>query len=160
MDRRKHSQKDDPQKAKKVIISWLAHHDPKANDFNDHVVYIFNHAICIGCFAFILGTTIALILGNLFYNYIMNFFSLPIILTVFFICWIPSIFQYSIQIIRKKPLKNRTIKFLTRFLYPLGSIIFIFKSPLWGFGLAIPAGYFIIYIRKLKEKTLLSQTNT
>jgi len=150
-----HNQKGDPQRDKKVIISWLAHHDPKANDFNDHVIYIFNHAICIGCFAFILGVTVGLILGNLFYNYITNFFSLSIILTVFFICWIPSIFQYSIQIIRKKSLTNRTIKFLTRFLYPLGSIIFIFKSPLWGFGLAIPAGYFIIYIRKLKEKTIV-----
>ena len=39
-----------PQKDKKVIVSWLAHHDPKRNDFNDHVMYIFNHAICIGCF--------------------------------------------------------------------------------------------------------------
>ncbi|MHA1985681.1 MAG: hypothetical protein ACW98D_03485 [Promethearchaeota archaeon] len=151
------SQKDDPQKDKKVIIPWLAHHDPNRNDFNDHVMYIFNHAICIGCFAFILGTTIALLLGNLFYNSIINFFSLQLILTFFFICWIPSIIQYSIQIIRKKPLKNRTIKFLSRFLYPLGSIIFIFKSPLWGFGLAIPAGYIILYIRKVKEKSLPSE---
>jgi len=151
------NQKGDPQRDKKVIISWLAHHDPKRNDFNDHVMYIFDRAICIGCSAFILGTTIALLLGNLFYNYIVNFFSLPITLTFFFICWIPSIFQYSIQIIRIKPMKNRTVKFLTRFLYPLGSIIFIFKSPFWGFGLAIPAGYFILYIRKVKEKSLASE---
>ncbi len=147
-------QRDYPQKDKKVIISWLAHHDPKRNDFNDHVIYVVNHAICIGCFAFFLGTVVALILSNLFYNYIINFFSLPIILMFFFICWTPSILQYSIQIMRKKPFKNRTIKFLIRFLYPVGSIIFIFKSPLWGFGLAVPAGYFILYIRKLKDKTL------
>ncbi|MHA1932368.1 MAG: hypothetical protein ACW96X_07490 [Promethearchaeota archaeon] len=150
-----HNQEDDPQRDNKVIISWLAHHNPKRNDFDDHVIYIFNHAICIGCSAFILGTTAALILGNLFYNYIIYFFSLPIILIVFFICWIPSILQYSIQIIRKKPFKNRAMKFLIRFLYPLGSIIFIFKSPLWGFGIAVPAGYFIIYIRKLKDKSLV-----
>jgi len=73
---------------------------------------------------------------------------------VFLIGWIPSIFQYGIQIIRKKPLKNRIIKFTCRFLYPVGSIIFIFKSPIWGFALAIPAGYVIIYIRKIKNKTL------
>ena len=149
-----YSQKDDPQKDKKVIIPWLAHHDPERNDFNEHVIYIFNRAICLGCFAFILSTIVALILGNLFYNYITYFLSLPIILTFFFICWIPSIFQYTIQIVRKKPFRNRTVKFLTRFLYPLGSIFFIFKSPLWGFGLAIPAGYFIIYIRKFKDKSL------
>ncbi len=148
------SQKDDPQQDKKVVISWLAHHNSKRNDFNEHIIYIFNHAICLGCFAFFLGTTVALILGNLFYNYIIYFFSLPIILIFFFICWIPSILQYSFQILRKKPLKNRTIKFLTRFLYPLGSIIFIFKSPIWGFGIAVPAGYFILYIRKVKEKTI------
>lgn len=152
-----YDQKDDSQSDKKVIISWLAHHDPKRNNFNDHVIYIFNRAICLGCLAFILGTTVALILGNLFYNYIINFFSLPIIFLFFFICWIPSIIQYSIQILRKKPLKNRTIKFLIRFLYPVGSIIFIFKSLLWGFGLAVPAGYFILYIRSLKEKSLANE---
>jgi len=152
-----HNQKVEYEKDKKLVIPWLAHHDPKRNDFDEHVIYIFSHAICLGCFAFILGTTIALILGNLFYNYITYFFSLPIILTFFFICWIPSILQYSLQILRKKPIKNRLIKFLTRFLYPLGSIIFIFKSPLWGFGLAIPAGYFILFIRKIKEKSLFNE---
>ncbi len=149
------SQKTAPHKEKKVIIPWLAHHNPEREEFSDHVFYIFNHAICIGCFAFILGTTVALILGNLFYSYIYNFFSLPIILMFFFICWIPSILQYSIQILRKKPFKNRIIKFLIRFLYPLGSIIFIFKSPLLGFGLAVPAGYFILYIRRVKERVLV-----
>jgi hypothetical protein len=54
----------------------------------------------------------------------------------------------------KKPLKNRAIKFLIRFLYPVGSIIFIFSSPLWGFLLAVPAGYAIVLIRKVKNKSL------
>ncbi|MHA2182128.1 MAG: hypothetical protein ACXAAH_11980, partial [Promethearchaeota archaeon] len=90
-------------------------------------------------------------------NFITFFFSLPIILTVFFICWIPSLLQYSIQIIRRRPLNNRAMKFLIRFLYPLGSIIFIFKSPLLGFVIAVPAGYFIVYIRKLKDKSLVNE---
>ncbi|MHA2009387.1 MAG: hypothetical protein ACW99E_20650, partial [Promethearchaeota archaeon] len=63
-------------------------------------------------------------------------------------------FQYLIQIIRKKPLKNRQIKFLIRFLYPLGSLVFIFKSPIWGLIVSIPAGYLIIYVRKIKIKNL------
>ncbi len=149
-----YDQNDDPQKGNRVIIPWLTHHDPKRNDFNNHVIYIFKYAVCLGCSAFILGTILALILGNLFYSYIINSFGLGVILSIFFICWIPSIFQYSVQIMRKKPIRNRTIKFTIRFLYPIGSIILIFKSPLLGFGLAIPAGYFILYIRKLKDKTL------
>ncbi|MFW9829862.1 MAG: hypothetical protein ACFFEY_20000, partial [Candidatus Thorarchaeota archaeon] len=69
-------------------------------------------------------------------------------------CWIPSIFQYLIQILKKKPLRNRALKFIIRFLYSIGSILFIFRSPLWGFSLSIPAGYLIIYIRKIKKKKL------
>jgi len=147
------NQKNSIQKDKKVI-DWLAHHDPNRDDFNDHVFYIFNYAVCIGCFAFLLGATIALIIGNIFYYYIVNFISLSIILMFFFIGWIPSIFQYGIQILRKKPLKNRIVKFTCRFLYPVGSIIFIFKSPIWGLAISIPAGYVIIFIRKIKNKTL------
>ncbi|MFX0141556.1 MAG: hypothetical protein ACFFDN_48410 [Candidatus Hodarchaeota archaeon] len=146
--------KDAHQKDEKVILNWLAHHNPMREDFDDHVFYIFNHAICIGCSAFILGGILALLVGNIFYYYIINFINLPIILMIFFFCMIPSIFQYLIQIIRKKPLRNRAIKFLIRFLYPVGSIIFIFHSPLWGFSLSIPAGYLIIYIRKIKNRVL------
>ena len=40
-------------KDKRIILNWLAHHDPERDDFEDHVFYIFNHAICIGCFAFL-----------------------------------------------------------------------------------------------------------
>lgn len=147
-------QKGELRKDKRIIHTWLAHHDPERDDFNDHVFYIFSYAVCIGCFAFLLGVTIALIIGNIFYYFIVNFISLPLIFLVFFLCWFPSIFQYSIQIARKRPLRNRAIKFLIRFLYPIGSIVFIFRSPLWGFGLSIPAGYLIIYIRKIKKKTL------
>lgn len=153
-----HNQKEDPQEGKK-IIHWLAHHNPKREDFNDHVFYIFNYAVCIGCFAFALGAAVALIIGNVFYYYIVNFINLLIFLMIFLICWIPSIFQYAIQIITKKPLKNRTIKFICRVLYPIGSILLIFKSPLWGFLISIPAGYLIIIIRKKKNKTLISQCN-
>ena len=99
------NQKDKRQNDKKVIINWLAHHNPNRNDFDDHVIYIFNHAICLGCFAFLLGATVALIIGNVFYFYIINFISLPLILMFFLLCWIPSIFQYLIQIIRNKPFK-------------------------------------------------------
>lgn len=152
-----HHQKNDPQKDKRVIINWLAHHNPNLEDFDDHVFYIFNHAVCIGCFAFLVGATFALIISNLFYYYIANFISLSIILMIFFICWIPSIFQYLIQIIRKKPLTNRIIKFICRFLYPIGSIIFIFKSPILGLIIAIPAGYVIIFIRIIKNKTLIAK---
>ena len=151
-----HHQKDDLQKDKK-IIHWLAHHNPKRDDFGDHVFYIFNYAVCIGCFAFALGAAVALIIGNVFYYYIVNFISLPIFLIIFLICWSPSIFQYAIQIIIKKSLKNRAIKFLCRVLYPIGSILLIFKSPLWGFLISIPAGYLIIIIRKIKNKTLISK---
>jgi len=137
-----------------IVIHWLAHHNPERDDFNHHVFYLFNHAFCIGCFSFLLGVIVSLITANLFYYTIISFLSFPIVLTMFFICWIPSIFQYSIQIMTKKPLKNRAIKFLIRFLYPMGSIIFIFSSPLWGFLLAVPAGYAIVLIRKVKNKSL------
>ena len=138
-----------------IIIRWLAHHNPNRADFNNHVLYLFNRAVCLGCFSFLLGVIVALIAGNLFYSYIVRFLSFPIALTIFLICWIPSILQYSIQFMVKKPLNNRAIKFLTRFLYPIGSIIFIFNSPLWGFLISVPAGYSIAYIRKLKIKRLV-----
>ncbi len=137
-----------------IIIRWLAHHDPKRANFNNHVLYLFNRAVCIGCFSFLLGAIVALVIGNLFYLYIVRFLSFPMALTMFLICWLPSIVQYLIQIVVKKPLNNRAIKFLTRFLYPIGSIIFIFASPIWGFLLAVPAGYGIILIRKVKNKRL------
>ena len=139
---------------KSIVIHWLAHHNPERGDFNNHVFYLFNRAICIGCLSFLLGVIAALITGNLFYSYIVSLISFPIVLAMFFICWIPSILQYSIQIVTKKPLKNRAIKFLIRFLYPIGSIIFIFHSPLWGFLLAVPAGYAIVLIRKVKNRSL------
>jgi uncharacterized membrane protein len=144
---------------KRKIINWLAHHNPNRRDFNDHVIYIFNYAICIGCFSFFLGVTVALILGNLFYYYIVNFINLPIVITTFFLFWIPSIIQYLMQYITMKPISNRKIKFLTRFLYPIGSILFIFKSPLLGFLLSVPAGLLIVFIRKryLKKKIRLRQ---
>lgn len=142
-------QKEDPQKDKKIIISWLAHHNPNRHDFNDHVIYIFNRAICIGCFSFGLGAVVALILCNIFYFYIINFISLPIILIIFLFCWIPSILQYLMQTVRNKSFKNRRIKFICRFLYPIGSIILIFKTPFWGLGISITAGYMIIVIRKI-----------
>lgn len=148
------SQKDDLQKEERIIIRWLAHHNPNRDDFDDHVLYLFNYAICLGCFSFGLGLTIGLFIGNVFYFFIVNSINLSIILLIFISCWSPSIFQYSIQIIRKKPLKNRGIKFFIRFLYPIGSVMFIFKSPLWGLGISITAGYLIIFIRKYKEKAL------
>ena len=137
-----------------IFIRWLAHHNQERTDFNSHVLYLFNHAVCLGCFSFLLGAIVALITSNLFYSYVVHFLSFPMALTMFLICWLPSILQYSIQIVAKKPLNNRAIKFLTRFLYPIGSIIFIFKSPIWGFLLAVPAGYGIILIRKVKNKRL------
>jgi len=137
-----------------IFIRWLAHHNQERTDFNSHVLYLFNHAVCLGCFSFLLGAIVALITGNLFYSYVVHFLSFPMALTMFLICWLPSILQYSIQIVAKKPLNNRAIKFLTRFLYPIGSIIFIFNSPIWGFLLAVPAGYGIVLIRKVKNKSL------
>lgn len=147
-------QKQNFRKDNKIIINWLAHHNPNRKDFDDHVIYIFNRAFCIGCFAFALGAVIALIFCNIFYFYIINFISLPIIILIFLICWVPSIVQYSIQIIRSKPFKNRKIKFISRFLYPIGSIILIFKTPFWGLGISILAGYLIIVIRKMFYKKL------
>ena len=141
--------KDFSQKENKIIISWLAHHNPNRKDFDDHVIYIYNRAVCIGCFSFALGAIIALIFCNIFYFYIINFISLPIILSIFLTCWIPSILQYLLQIVRNKPFKNRKIKFLSRFLYPVGSIVLIFKTPFWGLGISIMAGYMIIVIRKI-----------
>jgi hypothetical protein len=139
----------------RIIIHSLAHHNPNRVDFEHHVFYLFNYAFCIGCFAFLMGTTLALILGNVFYYHIVNLIDLSLILTLFIFSWIPSIFQYSIQIFLRKPLKNRGLKFLIRFLYPLGSIIFIFKNPILGLSLVIPAGLLIIYIRKVKERMLI-----
>ena len=149
--------KDDIHKDKRIIINWLAHHNPNRIDFDDHVFYIFNYAICIGCFSFFLGTVVALLLGNIFYYYIINFVSLPIIIIIFFLGWLPSIFQYLIQIIKNKPLRNRKLKFLFRFLYPVGCIIFIFKSPLWGFALSIPTGLLIVVIRKRYYKNKIKK---
>ncbi|MHA1240629.1 MAG: hypothetical protein ACTSQU_07515 [Promethearchaeota archaeon] len=137
-----------------IIIRWLAHHNQERADFNSHILYLFNHAVCLGCFSFLLGAIVGLITGNLFYSYIASFLSFPIAFSIFLICWLPSIFQYSIQILAKKPINNRAVKFLTRFLYPIGSIVFIFTSPIWGFLLAVPAGYGIVLIRKVKIKSL------
>ena len=83
-------QKQKYYKDEKVIIHWLAHHNPMREDFNNHVFYIFNHAICIGCFAFLLGGIIGLLIGNLFYSYIINFINFPIILITFCFCLILS----------------------------------------------------------------------
>jgi uncharacterized membrane protein len=151
------NQNNDPKSEKRVIINWLAHHNPNRRDFNEHVIYIFNYAVCIGCFSFYLGITVALILGNLFYYYIVNFISVPLVVIIFFLCWIPSIIQYSMQYLTMKPVRNRKVKFITRFFYPIGSILFIFKSPLLGFLVSIPAGFLIIFIRKryLKKKRRL-----
>lgn len=151
------TQKEDPQTNKRIIIPWLAHHNPNRRDFNDHVLYIFNRAICIGCFSFGVGAIVALIFCNIFYFYIVNFISLPIVITIFLLCWIPSILQYSIQILRKKPFKNRKVKFLSRFLYPIGSIILIFKTPFWGLAISIAAGYMIIVIRKIFYKKRITK---
>ena len=148
-------QKERIKKNGRIIIHSLAHHNPEHVDFGDHVFYLFNHALCIGCFAFLLGTVVALILGNIFYFSIVYFIDLPIVILFFVFCWISSILQYSLQIIKKRALKNRLIKFIIRFLYPLGSIILIFKFPILGFILAIPAGYLIIYIRKIKNRILM-----
>ena len=141
----------------KIIINWLAHHNPDREEFNYHIFYIFKYAVCIGCFAFVLGAITALIICNLFYTYIVNIIGFPLILIFFFICWIPSILQYSIQIATKKSFRNRGIKFLCRFLFPIGGILLIFKSPLLGFSISIPAGYFIVFIRKFKNKTLMNK---
>jgi len=151
-------QTTDNQVNNRIFLKWLAHHNPKRKDFHDHVLYLFNYAICLGCSAFIFGLIVGLTIGNIFYEIIVNVISLPFILLIFFIGWLPSIFQYTIQITRKKPQKNRTVKFLIRFIYPVGSIIFIFKSPLWGLGLSIIAGYLIMYIRNVKNK-ILKQVN-
>jgi len=139
---------------KPIIIRRLAHHDPKRADFNKHVLYLFNYAVCLGCFSFLLGAIVGLVTGNLFYSYIASFLSFPMAFSIFLICWLPSIFQYLIQIVVKKPVNNRAVKFLTRFLYPIGSIVFIFASPIWGFLIAVPAGYGIVLIRKVKNKRL------
>jgi hypothetical protein len=148
------TQEQIPEKDNKIIIRWLAHHNPQREDFENHVFYVLNRAFCIGCFSFVFGVTIALIIGNLFYYQILIFLSLPSVLIIFFSCWIPSILQYLAQIVNNTPLKNRMIKFIIRFLYPMGSIILIFRYPLLGFAMAIPAGYFIVYIRKIKNKKL------
>jgi hypothetical protein len=141
----------------KIIINWLAHHNPNREDFEDHIFYIFKYAVCIGCFAFVVGAILALILCNIFYSYIINIISFTLILAIFFICWIPSILQYSIQIVTKKAFKNRVIKFICRFIFPIGGIFLIFKAPLLGFGISIPAGYFIVFIRKIKNKALTNK---
>ena len=148
------NEQEEIEKKEKVIIHSLAHHDPEREDFGDHVFYLFNHAFCIGCFSFLFGTVIGLILSNIFFYIIINFIDFSYILILFILCWITSIFQYSLQILRKSPLKNRLIKFSTRFIFPIGGIILIFKSPLLGFPCIFIAGYLIIYIRKIKERIL------
>jgi len=52
-----------------IIIRWLAHHNQERADFNSHILYLFNHAVCLGCFSFLLGAIVGLITGNLFYSY-------------------------------------------------------------------------------------------
>lgn len=148
------NKKEVAEKNGRVIIYRFAHHNPEREDFGDHVFYFFNHALCIGCFSFLFGTVIALIISNIFYYYIAYFIDFSFIIMLFICCWIASILQYSIQILKKRALKNRIIKFTTRFLFPIGSIILIFKSPLLGFACTLIAGYLIICLRKIKEKTL------
>jgi hypothetical protein len=148
------NKKEVTEKNGKGVIYRFAHHNPEREDFGDHVFYLFNHALCIGCFSFLFGTVIALIISNIFYYYIANFIDFSFIITFFIFCWIASILQYSIQILKKQALKNRIIKFTTRFLFPIGSIVLIFKSPLFGLGCTLIAGYLIIYIRKIKERIL------
>lgn len=70
----------------RIIIRQLAHHNQERADFNNHVIYIFNRAVCLGCFSFLLGAIVALIAGNLFYSYIVRFLSFPMALTLFLIC--------------------------------------------------------------------------
>jgi hypothetical protein len=142
------------ERSRRVIIHSLAHHNPEREDFGDHVFYLFNHALCIGCFSFLFGTIIGLILSNTFFTFIVNFIDFSFIMTFFIFCWIASIFQYSFQILKKRPVKNRIIKFSTRFIFSIGGIILIFKSPLLGFACILIAGYLIIYIRKIKERVL------
>ena len=72
-------QDDRVEKNGRIIIHRLAHHNPEREDFEDHVFYMFNHAFCIGCFAFLFGVIIALIISNLFYFFIVNFIDLSII---------------------------------------------------------------------------------
>ena len=142
------------ERSRRVIIQSLAHHNPEREDFGDHVFYLFNHALCIGCFSFLFGTIAGLILSNIFFYFIVNFIDFSFIMTFFILCWITSIFQYSFQILKKRPVKNRILKFSTRFVFPIGGIILIFKSPLFGLACTVLAGYLIIYIRKKKEKIL------
>ena len=62
--------KDNPQHNNKIIIHWLAHHNPKREDFDEHVFYILKYAVCIGCLAFAISVTVALIISNLFYYHL------------------------------------------------------------------------------------------
>lgn len=110
-----HSQKGELQKDKRIIINWLAHHDPKRDDFNDHVFYIFNYAVCIGCFAFLMGATFSLIIGNIFYYFIVNFISLPIIFLVFFLCWAPVNFSIFDTNNTKKTIEKSSNKIFNSF---------------------------------------------
>jgi hypothetical protein len=142
------------ERSRRVIIHSLAHHSPEREDFGDHVFYLFNHALCIGCFSFLFGTIVGLILSNIFFYFIINFIDFSVIMTLFIFSWMASILQYSFQILKKTPVKNRIIKFSTRFVFPIGGIILIFKSPLLGLACTVLAGYLIIYIRKKKERIL------
>jgi len=99
---------------------------------------------------------ILLISAIIFQWWLVAGIILPILI-IFFLGWLPSIFQYLIQIIKNKPLRNRKLKFLFRFLYPVGCIIFIFKSPLWGFALSIPTGLLIVVIRKRYYKNKIKK---
>ncbi len=136
----------------RIIIKQLAHHDPNKEDFEKHVIFIFNRAVCLGCFAFYSGIIIALVLCNIFYSYIKYFLSIEVIFLIFISSWMPSIFQYLIQALKKKAIFSRKVKFFTRFLYPIGSILLIFKSMLIGFIVAIPGGLLILLVRKLYYK--------
>lgn len=140
----------------KKTVKWLTHHSIQEEDFNAHVIYLFHYAICIGCFSFYLSVGISLIMVNLFYSVIVRVISEQIAILIFLLCWCPSIIQYWIQYISLKPFKNKKIKFLTRFIYPIGCILLIFKTVLLGFTISIVGGYIIIFIRnrfyeRLKE---------
>ena len=136
------------------IVSWLAHHDPEQEDFDAHVIYIFNHAVCLGCFTQILGITVGLIVCNLISKIIFNLNNIALVIFISFIHCIPSILQYLIQIIYKKPLKKRILKVTSRFLIPMGMIFLIFNNMVLFLTIGLLMIFFIIFLRERKERIL------
>ncbi len=111
-------------------LNWGAHH-PSCNRYNNHLIRILNHPLCIGCTFMSLG----IITGFLILLF-TEFHSLkPSII------WITGFFFYLSAIIQTKLTKNKRIKMGLRFFLGIGTIFLL------GAVILIPLSLVNIFVK-------------